>query len=131
MGERTRSQREGSSVRSPPARGRPRSVVSVHCCEEDCLAVEAVRVTYPFVPERSYGTTAGHSPLLTRRRHCGRLRRLCRASWQEARVAVAVEAFVSPLSEHVSPEQPGGAPLARWSCIEMQPVACSWRTGLH
>ena len=38
-------------------------------------------------------------------------RRLCRASWKEARVAVAVGAFVSPLSEHVSPEQPGGAPL--------------------
>ena len=50
--------------------------------------------------------------LLTRRRKCGRLRRLCRASWQEARVAVAVRAFVSPLSEHVSPEQLGGAPLA-------------------
>ena len=51
-------------------------------------------------------------PLLTRRRKCGRLLRLCRASWQEARVAVAVGAFVSPLSEHVSPEQPGAAPLA-------------------
>ena len=50
-------------------------------------------------------------PLLTRRRGCGRLRRLCRASWQEARVAIAVGAFVSPLSEHVSPVQPGGAPL--------------------
>ena len=37
---------------------------------------------------------------------------MCRASWQEARVAVAVGAFVSSLSEHVSPEQPGGAPLA-------------------
>ena len=51
-------------------------------------------------------------PLLTRRRKCGRLRRLCRASWQEARVAVAVGGFVSLLREHVSPEQPGGAPLA-------------------
>ena len=40
-----------------------------------------------------------------------RAHRLGRASWQEARVAVAVGAFVSPLSEHVSPEQPGGAPL--------------------
>ena len=50
-------------------------------------------------------------PLLTRWRGCGRLRRLCHCSWQEARVAVAVGAFVSSLSEHVSPEQPGGAPL--------------------
>ena len=50
-------------------------------------------------------------PLLTRWRGCGRLRQLCRASWQEVRVAVAVGAFVSSLSEHVSPEQPGGAPL--------------------
>ena len=74
-------------------------------------------------------------PLLTRRRKCGRLRRLCRASWQEALVAVTVGAFVSPLSEHVSPEQPGGAPVAdghalncnQWhvpggrACIELQP----------
>ena len=53
------------------------------------------------------------------------------ASWQEARVAVVVVAFVSPLSEHVSPEQPGGAQLAGWSCIELQPVAGSWQMGLH
>ena len=51
------------------------------------------------------------SPLLTRRRLCGRLRRSCRASWQEAQVAVSVGALVSPLSEHVSPEQPDGVPL--------------------
>ena len=38
-----------------------------------------------------------------------------RASWQEARVAVAVRAFVSSLSEHVSPEQPCGAQLV--SCL--------------
>ena len=71
--------------------------------------------------------------LLTRRRGCGRPRRLCRASWQEARVAVAVGAFVSSLSEHVSPEQLGGAPLVEhWiatsgmflgygACIELRP----------
>ena len=69
-------------------------------------------------------------PLLTHRRKCGRLRRSCRASWQEARVAVAVGALVSSLSEHVSPEQPDGAQLVSCLldgyCTELQLVACSW-----
>ena len=68
------------------------------------------RKTHP--PRQRIADDSRAPPLLTRRRGCGRLRRLCRASWQEARVAVAVGAFVSSLSEHVSPEQPGGASLA-------------------
>ena len=53
-----------------------------------------------------------------------------RVSWQEARDAVAVRDFVSSLSEHVSPEQPGGAQLVSCLldgiCNDLQPVACSW-----